>query len=112
MRMLSLGNRLLFQFEVCSVYWARFVKRTAHAHDSLSNGFRFFFYTHEGNEPPHIHVIGRGGEIKLWLNPIEIAAVYHLSFKDQRDALKITSENANLFLEKWREWHGPRNTKR
>jgi hypothetical protein len=27
------------------------------------NGFRFFFYTHEGNEPAHVHVIGKGGEM-------------------------------------------------
>ena len=26
------------------------------------NGFRFFFYSNERNEPPHVHVVGRGGE--------------------------------------------------
>ena len=75
------------------------------------NGFRFFFYSSEGQEPPHIHAIGRGGEAKLWLNPIEIAGIYNLGFKDQREILKITEENVNLFLEKWSEWHGTSGTK-
>ncbi|MBC7467314.1 MAG: DUF4160 domain-containing protein [Bdellovibrio sp.] len=26
------------------------------------NGFRFFFYSNEGEEPAHIHVVGRNGE--------------------------------------------------
>ncbi len=73
------------------------------------NGFRFFFYSHEGKEPAHIHVIGRGGEIKIWLHPVEIARVYRLSAKDQRDVLNIVEENAILLLEKWKEWHGPKS---
>jgi hypothetical protein len=32
-------------------------------------GFRFFFYSNEGNprEPVHIHARGEGGEAKFWL---------------------------------------------
>ncbi len=71
------------------------------------NGFRFFFYSREGNEPPHIHVIGRGGEAKLWLDPVEFSKVFQLRPKDQTEILKITEENIKLFLEKWNEWHGP-----
>jgi hypothetical protein len=34
-------------------------------------GFRFFFYSNEGNprEPAHVHVRGEGGEAKFWLSP-------------------------------------------
>lgn len=63
------------------------------------NGLRFFFYSREGSEPAHIHVIGRSGEMKVWLNPIEIAAFYRLAAKDQREVSKITKENVNLFFE-------------
>ncbi|HEU0216881.1 MAG TPA: DUF4160 domain-containing protein [Stellaceae bacterium] len=33
------------------------------------SGFRFFFYSDEGNprEPPHIHVRASGSEAKVWL---------------------------------------------
>jgi len=32
-------------------------------------GFRFHFYTDEGNEPPHIHVRTPDGDCKFWLEP-------------------------------------------
>lgn len=34
-------------------------------------GFRFFFYSNEGDprEPAHVHVSGGGGEAKFWLRP-------------------------------------------
>ncbi|WP_409988699.1 DUF4160 domain-containing protein [Cellvibrio sp.] len=34
------------------------------------NGFRFFFYSNEGNplEPAHIHVSKDGDEAKIWLD--------------------------------------------
>jgi hypothetical protein len=34
-----------------------------------ADGFRFFFYANEGNEPAHIHVRKAEGEAKFWLTP-------------------------------------------
>ena len=61
------------------------------------NGFRFFFYSREGNEPPHIHVIGRNGEMKVWLEHLVVSKVFNLSAKDQRQVLIIVSNNQELF---------------
>lgn len=36
-------------------------------------GFRFFFYSSERQEPPHVHVENADGEAKLWLQPVEMA---------------------------------------
>jgi hypothetical protein len=69
------------------------------------NGFRFFFYSREGHEPPHVHVIGRGGEMKVWLQPVKIARHFGLSAHDRRDVLQIMMENIKFFRDKWREWH-------
>jgi hypothetical protein len=33
------------------------------------DAFRFFFYSDERNEPPHIHVTSGGKSAKLWLRP-------------------------------------------
>lgn len=33
------------------------------------NGFRFFFYSNENNEPAHIHVKKADAEAKIWLAP-------------------------------------------
>lgn len=35
----------------------------------LINGFRFFFYSDEGDEPCHIHVKKGSGRGKVWLDP-------------------------------------------
>jgi hypothetical protein len=39
------------------------------------NGFRFFFFSQEGSEPPHIHVEHGDKVAKYWLNPVELAIV-------------------------------------
>ncbi|WP_439481025.1 DUF4160 domain-containing protein [Cyclobacterium plantarum] len=33
--------------------------------------YRFFFFSNEGNEPPHIHVESGEGHAKFWLEPVE-----------------------------------------
>lgn len=70
------------------------------------DGFRFFFYSHEGGEPPHIHVIGKGGEMKVWLNTLSISKVYNLSPKEQRVVLEIVVANVELFKKEWENFHG------
>ena len=69
------------------------------------NGYRFFFYTEEGNEPAHIHVIGKGGEMKIWLEPVEVSKVYRLKPKEQKEVITIVRENIELFLSEWGKHH-------
>ena len=35
--------------------------------------YRFYFFSNEGTEPPHIHIKGADGEAKFWLNPVVLA---------------------------------------
>ena len=37
-------------------------------------GYRFFFYSREDNEPPHIHVELGECLAKYWLEPVELAS--------------------------------------
>jgi hypothetical protein len=37
------------------------------------NGYQFYFYAEEGNEPPHIHVAKAGFDAKFWLSPARLA---------------------------------------
>ena len=37
------------------------------------SGFRFFFYSLEGSEPPHVHVEHGDNVAKFWLDPIGVA---------------------------------------
>lgn len=36
-------------------------------------GDRLYFYSHEPNEPPHIHIDKAEASAKLWLEPIMVA---------------------------------------
>jgi len=37
----------------------------------VKDGYRFFFWSNENDEPAHIHVTKGGNEAKFWLSPIE-----------------------------------------
>ena len=69
------------------------------------DGFRFFFYSREGNEPPHIHV-GHDDEMKVWLNTLTVAKVFNLSPSHQKLVMEIVSQNRDLLIKKWGEFHG------
>jgi hypothetical protein len=45
----------------------------------IIDGYRFFFYSNEGNEPRHIHVEKGDATAKYWLDEIE--EVYTFDFK-------------------------------
>jgi hypothetical protein len=38
-----------------------------------TSGYRFFFYSLEGSEPPHIHVEHGDSVAKFWLDPVSLA---------------------------------------
>lgn len=47
-------------------------------------GYRFYFYSHEPNEPPHIHVDKDNLSAKFWLSPIFLARNIDFSSKELR----------------------------
>jgi hypothetical protein len=70
-------------------------------------GFRFFFYSNEGIEPPHVHVVKGGCEAKIWLEPkVSVAENFGFSRKELSTILEIVETNLEKFLEAYREWHG------
>ncbi|MFZ5794681.1 MAG: DUF4160 domain-containing protein [Pseudomonadota bacterium] len=54
------------------------------------NGYRFFFYSNEGDqlEPLHVHVFKDGAEAKFWLQP-DVNVAYNSGFNAR--ALAILS---------------------
>jgi uncharacterized protein DUF4160 len=40
---------------------------------ALPGPYRFYFFSHEPNEPLHIHVKREAAVCKFWLNPINLA---------------------------------------
>lgn len=68
-------------------------------------GFRFFFFSNENEEPPHIHVERAEAAAKFWLQP-EVRLAWSVSFR-QRELTrlqKLAEERQDFFLEKWDEF--------
>jgi|LakMenEpi03Aug12_release.lakeMendotaPanAssembly.Ray.scaffolds.fasta_scaffold282623_3 hypothetical protein len=68
------------------------------------NGYRFFFFSLEGNEPPHIHVENGDRVAKYWLNPISLASSYGFRTHELAKIRLMVSEHCRMFLEKWHEF--------
>jgi hypothetical protein len=70
-------------------------------------GFKFFFYSNEGNplEPAHIHVRAGGKEAKLWLTP-EVAVARNDGFdaRTLRLLLEVTQQNQQLLEDAWHDY--------
>ncbi|MBL1210450.1 DUF4160 domain-containing protein [Geminocystis sp. GBBB08] len=67
-------------------------------------GYRFYFYSHEPNEPPHIHVDKDNLSAKFWLSSIFLARNIGFSSKELRKIQSIVEENQTKFLEVWYEY--------
>ena len=69
-------------------------------------GFRFFFFSREGNEPPYIHVENAEKVAKFWLNPVELARSYGFRSHELNELHQMVEEHRDLFEEKWHEYFG------
>jgi hypothetical protein len=62
-----------------------------------------YFYSHEPNEPPHIHVDRDDQSAKFWLEPVALATNLGFSPVELRRTHRLVGENRKLLLEKWYE---------
>jgi len=67
-------------------------------------GYRFLFYSNEGFEPCHIHVIGQGGEAKFWIPSCQLVWSYNLKANQLSFILKLLKTNRKIIEEKWNEY--------
>ena len=65
--------------------------------------YRFFFYSNERGEPPHIHVQKERFLAKFWLNPVGLAGSKRFASHELRTIQKHVDENREIFLEAWNE---------
>lgn len=73
----------------------------------LLDGYRFFFYSNESNEPAHVHVEKGSGEGKIWFeSTLEIAWMYRFSSLEENEIWEIAGKHATNFKTKWYEYFG------
>jgi Domain of unknown function (DUF4160) len=66
-----------------------------------SGPYRFFFYSEEGNEPPHVHIEAAEKRAKYWLKPTELSWNDGFRSGELKTIEKLLSMNINLLLEGW-----------
>ena len=69
-------------------------------------GFRFYFSSHEPNEPPHIHVDRGEATIKIWLESLEVAKSRGFRAHEIGGIVALVEANRALLLEAWHEYFG------
>lgn len=72
-------------------------------------GYRFFFFSLEGQEPVHIHVEQAERYAKFWLDPVQLAKSDGFRSSEISELRKIVDENKKLFIEKWNEHFNNKN---
>lgn len=68
----------------------------------LRNGpYRFYFFSHEPNEPTHIHVDRDELSAKFWLEPVDLARNVGFRPRELRKLKAVVLEHQQQFLEAW-----------
>ena len=71
-----------------------------------SGGYRFYFYSHEPNEPPHVHVDKAGASVKVWLEPVAIARNVGFAPRELAEVVRLVQQSRSALVEAWREFFG------
>jgi len=71
--------------------------------------YRFYFYSHEGTEPPHIHVDREALSAKFWLQPVSLARNHGFRPHELGNIEALVLEHRATLLE---AWHGHFGTER
>lgn len=69
-------------------------------------GYRFFFFSLEGLEPPHIHVEHAERVAKFWLDPVALARSHGFRRGELTELQVMIEEHQQMMLEKWYEYFG------
>lgn len=66
--------------------------------------YRFFFFSNERQEPPHIHVKAGADEAKFWLDPVQLVANYGFNGRELNQIQRLVEEHRDELLEAWNEY--------
>ncbi len=68
--------------------------------------YRLFFYSGDGNEPPHVHVECDDKVAKFWLDPVRFQKSGGFNQKEINRIHKIIIKNKTNLMEYWNEFFG------
>lgn len=68
--------------------------------------YRFYFYSHEPNEPAHTHIDRDNLSAKFWLEPVALAKNIGFRAKELRKLESLVTENQQTLVEAWYGYFG------
>ena len=68
--------------------------------------FRFYFFSHEPNEPPHVHIDRDEATIKVWLDTVEVSKSRGFRAHEIGEVVEMVVANQTRLLEAWHEYFG------
>lgn len=74
-----------------------------------SGPYRLYFFSHEPNEPPHVHIDRDDATAKVWLDSSQLAGSRGFRPKEINAILKIVAEHRTGLLEAWHDYFGTGN---
>ena len=70
-------------------------------------GYRFFFWSGDRGEPPHIHVKRGAGEAKVWLDPIGLQKTVDFKDHEIREIVRKVRQQQATLLKAWHDHFRP-----
>ncbi|HEX7884465.1 MAG TPA: DUF4160 domain-containing protein [Phenylobacterium sp.] len=70
------------------------------------NGYRFYFFSNEGSEPPHVHIDKGDHTAKFWLADVRLARNVGFSNREVAELSDKVREQRDAFQEAWRGYFG------
>lgn len=71
-----------------------------------SGPYRFFFYSGDRSEPPHVHVERDDQKAKFWLDPVRLQGSQGFGRGDLHALQRLVEDNRETFLRSWNEFFG------
>ena len=69
-------------------------------------GYRYYFYSHEPNEPPHVHIDRAGSSAKFWLQPVSLVRNFGYSAHELGELHRLVRLHRDALLEAWHGYFG------
>jgi hypothetical protein len=69
--------------------------------------YRFFFYSSDRDEPPHIHVERERNKAKFWIDPVRLQDSGGFSRAEINRIQELVVEKRDVLLGKWNAYFNP-----
>jgi hypothetical protein len=69
----------------------------------VAGPYRMYFYSHEPNEPHHVHIDRDDQSAKFWLTPVALARNLGFGPAELRRVYRLVEDHRTVLLEKWNE---------